>query len=156
MKNSRNQADAIFKQGVNLAIEKANQSGFVAAVRFTILADMMQIQCLYFDDTDKLNFTLPVGLYSTVADLAAHKKSKFSAYETESTECFTLKFEAEDDQDKFIQFFEFMSFKGGRAYLTPDLYLGEPNIDKAFCQEILKFLHEAVQVQYEGGWNRVR
>lgn len=156
MKNSRNQAEAIFKQGVNLAIEKANQSGFVAAARFTILADMMQIQCLYFDDTDKLNFTLPVGLYSTVADLAAQNNSKFSAYETESTECFTLKFGTEDDQDKFIQFFEFMSFKGGRAYPTPDLYLGEPNIDKAFCQEILKFLHEAVQIQHESGWNRVR
>lgn len=156
MKNSRNQAEAIFKQGVNLAIEKANQSGFVAAVRFTVLADMMQIQCLYFDETDKLNFTLPVGLYSTVVDLAAHNNAKFSAYETDSKECFTLKFETEDDQDKFIQFFEFMSFKGGRTYPTPDLYLGEPNIDKDFCQEILKFLHEAVQIQYEGGWNRVR
>jgi hypothetical protein len=156
MKNLRNQAEIIFKQSVNLAVEKANQSGFVAAVRFTVLADMMQVQCLYFDNTDKLNFTLPVGLYSTVADLAAHNNAKFSAYETDSEECFTLKFETEDDQDKFIKFFEFMSFKGGRAYPTPNLYLGEPNIDKDFCQEILKFLHEAFQVQYEGGWNRVR
>jgi hypothetical protein len=156
MNNLRNQAESIFKQGVNLAVEKANKSGFIAAVRFTVLADMMQIQCLYFDNTDKLNFTLPVGLYSTVADLAAHNNAKFAAYETDSEECFTLKFETEDDQDKFIKFFEYMSFKGGRAYPTPDLYLGEPNIDKDFSQEILKFLHEAFQVQYEGGWNRVR
>lgn len=156
MKHSRDQAQYIFKHGVNMAIENANQSGFVAAARFTFLADMMQIQCLYFENTNLLGFTLPAGLYSTVADLASHSNAKFSAYKTESEECFTLEFESEEDQDKFIQFFELMSFRGSRAYPTPDLYLGKSNIDKDFCREVLKFLHEAVQVQYEGGWNMVR
>jgi hypothetical protein len=156
MKNSRVQASAIFKQGVMLAVEKANHSGFVAATRFTILADLMQIQCLYFDNTDLMRFTLPVGLYGTVTDLAAHIEAKTSAHESDSKEHFTLEFPTADDQDKFIQFFEMLSYRGARAYPTPDLYLGEPVIDKELCNEILRFLHATLQSQHEAGWNRVR
>jgi len=156
MKNLRQQAGAIFKQGVMLAVEKANQSGFVAATRFTILADLMQIQCLYFDNTDLMRFTLPLGLHSAVTDLAAHIESKTSAYEGDSKEHFTLEFATADDQDKFIQFFEMLSFRGARAYPTPDLYLGEPLIDKELCKEILSFLHATFQIQHEAGWSRVR
>lgn len=156
MKNSRVQASAIFKQGVMLAVEKANNSGFVAATRFTILADLMQIQCLYFDNTDLMRFTLPVGLYGTVTDLAAHIEAKTSAHESDSKEHFTLEFRTADDQDKFIQFFEMLSYRGARAYPTPDLYLGEPVIDKELCNEILRFLHTTLQSQHEAGWNRVR
>lgn len=155
MKNSRQQASAIFKQGVILAVEKANQSGFVAATRLTILADLMQIQCLYSDNTDLMRFTLPVGLHSAVTDLAAHIESKASASVGDSKEHFSLGFATTNDQDKFIQFFEMLSFRGARAYPTPDLYLGEPVIDKELCKEILSFLHATIQTQYEGGWNRV-
>lgn len=156
MKNQREQASTFFKQGVNMAIHKGNQSGFIAAIRFTFLADMMQIQCLYFENTDLLKFTLPVCLHSTVIDLAAHNNAKISTHEADSEKSFILEFEMADDQDKFIQIFELMSFRGMRAYPTPDLFLGKSVIDKDLCQEIVDFLHGVAQDQYEGGWNRIR
>ena len=156
MKNLREQASNIFKQGVDIAVNKANQTGFVATARFTMLADMIQIQCLYFDNTDKLNFTLPEGLHSTVLDIAAHHGTKISAYKAEVKDCFILIFDSEDDQDEFIKFFELLSFRGGRAYPTPDLYFGEPTIDKDFCQELLAYLHAVLQAQHENGWSRIR
>jgi len=156
MKNLREQAGNIFKHGVNIAVNKANQTGFVATARFTILADMMQIQCLYFENTDLLRFTLPVGLHSTVLDIAAHHGTKISTYKAESMECFTLVFDKEDDQDEFIKFFQLLAFRGARAYPTPDIYFGEPDINKEFCQELLGYLHTVVQTQHEGGWSRIR
>ena len=150
MKKSREQAIGIFKQAVNLAIQNANHSGNFAATRFTLLADIIQIQCIYFENTDLLNFTLPLGLFRTTRDIAAHNGAKIFAYETDSEKFFTLEFDAEDDQDKFIQLFELMSFKGGRVYSTPDLYLGSSVIDKDYCQEILNFLYEVVHGQFEG------
>ena len=156
MNTPREQASHIFKAGVNVAVNKANQTGFVAPAQFTFLADMIQIQCLFAEDTDRLNFLLPIGLYTTIQDLAAQNGAKFSAYKTKSDQCFALEFESEDEQDKFIQFFELISFKGARAYPTPDLFLGEPRVNKDLCQELLKFLHGVVQYQYDRGWSEIR
>lgn len=156
MKTPREQASSVFKAGVNVAVNNANQSGFVAPARFTFLADMIQIQCLFAEDTDKLNFVLPIGLYTTVQDLAEQNGARFSAYKTKSDECFALEFASEDEQDKFIHFFELISFRGTRAYPTPDLFLGERYIDKDLCQELLNFLHRVVQHQHDGGWNGIR
>ena len=63
---------------------------------------------------------------------------------------------SEEDQDKFIQFFELMSFRGNRAYPTPDLYIGASTIDIDFCQEILGFLHKIIQSRHEAGWKDIR
>lgn len=156
MNTLREQASQIFKVGVNVAVNKANQSGFVAATRFTFLADMIQIQCLFAENTDTLKFVLPIGLYTTVKELAAHNSAQISTYKTKSEECFALQFESEDDQDKFIQFFEMIMLRRARAYPAPDLFLGFPHIDKDFCQETLAFLHGVVQSQYEGGWSSIR
>ncbi len=156
MNTLREQASQIFKSGVNVAVNRANQSGFVATTRFTFLADMMQIQCLLADDMDKLDFILPLGLYTTVMDLVAHNEAKISTYKTKFEACFALKFATEDDQDKFIQFFELILLRNARAYPAPDLYLGSRDIDKDFGYETLNFLHEVVQNQYEGGWSNIR
>jgi len=150
------QAKINFFQGVNIAIEIANESGVVAPVRFTFLADMMQIQCLCNDNTNLLEFTLPEGLYSTVKDIATHSGAEITVDDTKEKDRFILKFPSTDDQDEFIKLFEMMSFHGKRAYPTPDLYIGQSNINKDFCRELLVTLEEVIQKLHENGWQNIR
>ena len=156
MNTIREQAKINFLQGINIAIKRASQTGFVAAVRFTFLADMMQIQYLRADNTELLEFTLPEGLYSTVKDLVMQSRAQVTTYETKEGDRFILEFASDDEQDKFIKIFEMMSFQGKRAYPAPNLYLGLPSIDQDFCRETIMLLHDIVQNMHDSGWKYIR
>ena len=151
----RNLAEFAYKEGVQNAVKQANQTGFVAGVRFTILADMMQIQCLRADNTDLLEFVLPEGLYSTVKDLAKHNGAKITLFNANEPNRFIIEFASTDEQDKFIKVFEMMSFQGKRAFPTPNLYLGKPEIDKQFCLDTLSYLLALVKDLEDKGWKSI-
>jgi hypothetical protein len=140
MSVSRQFAESSYIQGIQYAVHQANQNGFVAGVRFTILADMMQIQCLRANNTNLLEFVLPEGLYKTVKDLAEHNGAKLTIFNAKEPDRFFIEFANADEQDKFIKVFEMMSFKGKRAFPPPNLYLGKAEIDKQFCLDTLLYL----------------
>lgn len=155
MSDARQIAESSFIQGVESAIEQANQTGFIAGVRFTILADMMQIQCLHSDNTSLLEFALPEGLYNTVKDLAQHNGAKITLFNANEPDRFIIEFASLEDQDKFIKVFEMMSLQQKRAFPPPNLYLGNPNVDKQFCLDTLIFLFELVIDLEKQGWENI-
>lgn len=155
MSEERQIAESLYIQGIQNAIRKANQTGFVAGVRFTILADMMQIQCLRSENTNLLEFVLPEGLYRTVKDLAKHNGSKLTIFNATEPDRFFIEFVNADEQDKFIKVFEMMSFQGKRAFPTPNLYLGKPEIDKQFCLDTLLYLLALVKDLEDKGWKSI-
>lgn len=155
MSEARQFAESSYIQGIQHAVQQANQTGFVAGVRFTILADMMQIQCLHKDNTALLEFVLPEGLYKTVKDLAQHNDAKLTIFNAKEPDRFLIEFESADEQDKFIKVFEMMSFQGKRAFPTPNLYLGKPEIDKQFCLDTLIYLLALVKDLEEKGWESI-
>ena len=155
MLEARQFAESSYIQGIQDAVQQANQTGFVAGVRFTILADMMQIQCLRANNTDLLEFVLPEGLYKTVKDLAQHNGAKLTIFNAKEPDRFFIEFESADEQDKFIKVFEMMSFQGKRAFPTPNLYIGKPEIDKQFCLNTIKYLLALVKDLEEKGWKSI-
>ncbi len=145
MTHERKVAETTFLLGLNAALETAHETGFIAPIRFTILADLMQIQCLKSNDTGLLEFTLPKGLSATVSDIGKAKEVKLAVLNGNEQEHFVVKFYSEDEQDKFIKLFEMMLFQGKRAYPTPNIYLGKPTVDQQFCVDLLRHLHQVVQ-----------
>jgi len=137
----RQLSEATFVLGVEAAIEAARASGFFASIRFTVLADLMQIQCLQSNDTALLRFTLPQGIKDIVDDISKSNGAKLTLIRQSKKEHLVIEFLSEDEQDKFIKMFENMSFQGKRAYPPPDIYLGTPNPDFEFCSELLNFLN---------------
>jgi hypothetical protein len=81
----RKLSETTFVLGVEAAIEAAHATGFFASFRFTVLADLMQIQCLQSNNTDLLRFTLPQGIKDIVDDIAKSNGAKLT--QIRSNEC---------------------------------------------------------------------
>jgi hypothetical protein len=156
MNSNRELAEATFIQGIETAIKKANETGFVAPFRFTALADLIQIQCLRINDPNLLEFTLPEGLYDTVKDLANHTKSNITLFNTKEPDKFIVEFSSKDDQDKFIETFEMMRSQGQRAFPALNLYQGKEDIDGQFCLDAISFLFSVVQDLEKQGWKNIK
>lgn len=145
MQNERTAAEELFLLGLNDAIVNSRVTGSIDSVKFTVLADLMQIQCLKSNDTELLNFTLPTGIIDVVIDIATAKDSKHDLLTISGQDNFQLKFKSEQDQDKFLSIFLTVSFQGLRAYSTPDIFLGKPQADKFLCDHLLQILSEVVK-----------
>lgn len=145
-----------YAEAVGAAIEQATESGFLAAVRNTMLADVMQIQCIHADNTELLNFAIPEGLYTTVVDLAKFNGARVTLYESKQVDEFILEFSDAEEQDKFIQCFEMLSYQGQRAFPPPNLYQGAETADEYTCANAIGFLHFALKKTDELGWREIR
>lgn len=141
MEGQRELAKQTFIVGVNFAAGRAQQDGFL----LTVLADLMQIQCLQSGDMDLLRFTLPSSIKRTVDQVASHQNSSAFTWSDQGGGMSGLIFQDEDEQDKFIQIFEMLSFRGMRAYPTPDVYLGQRDPDQKLCADLLEFLNRTVE-----------
>ena len=145
MEEQREQAKQTFVSGVNSAKEMAvrtrNNDGFL----ITVLADLMQIQCLKSEDTNLLRFVLPSAIGGVVHQIAKYQNASAFTWSDQGGGVSELVFKNEDEQDKFIQVFEMLSFRGQRAYPTPDIYLGKGNPDQKLCSDLLEFLNGTVQ-----------
>lgn len=126
--------------GVNLALDRSGQTDDYSGFLLTLLADLMQIQCIRADDTDLLDFLLPASIKSTVERVAyAQNVSNMSWAELDGGLA-ELEFGNEEEQDKFIQTFEMLSLSGQRLYPTPDIYLGLGKPDQQLCSKLLELL----------------
>ena len=141
MEDQREFAKQAFIAGVNFAKGNAEHDGFL----LTVLADLMQIQCLQSGDMDLLRFTLPSSTREIVDQVASHQNASSFTLIDQGGGMSGLVFQDEDEQDKFIQAFEMLSFRGMRAYPTPDVYLGQRNPDQKLCADLLEFLNRTAQ-----------
>ena len=145
MEQQRELAKQTFVSGVNSAKEMAkttkNSDGFL----ITVLADLMQIQCLKSVDTNLLRFALPSVIDGIVQQIAKHQNASAFTWSDQGGGVSELVFKNEDEQDKFIQVFEMLSFRGQRAYPTPNIYLGQGYPDQKLCSDLLEFLSRTVQ-----------
>lgn len=141
MEGQREFAKQTFIAGVNFAKSNAQHDGFL----LTVLADLMQIQCLQSGDMDLLRFTLPSSTREIVDQVASHQNASAFTLIDQGGGMSGLVFQDEDEQDKFIQAFEMLSFRGMRAYPTPDVYLGQRNPDQKLCADLLEFLNRTAQ-----------
>ena len=145
MEQQRELAKHTFVSGVTSALKMAMSSKNNDSFLTTVLADLMQIQCIMSGDTNLLRFALPSGINGLVHQIA--KLQNVSAYTWSDQGCGVsgLVFKNEDEQDKFIQVFEMLSFRGQRAYPTPNIYLGQGSPDQKLCSDLLEFLNITVQ-----------
>jgi hypothetical protein len=145
MEQQRELAKQTFVSGVNSAKEMAmsskNNDGFL----ITVLADLMQIQCIKSGDTNLLRFALPSAIDGIVRQIAKLQNVSAFTWSDQGGGVAALVFKNEDEQDQFIQVFEMLSFRGQRAYPTPDIYLGQGNPDQKLCSDLLEFLNRTVQ-----------
>ena len=157
MSNQRKDAEQNFINGVEAAIENAVKLNQFDGLQVTVLADLMQIQCIASGDTDLLTFSLPSAVGPMVKKIATHQDVRSIEWVEMGDGLATLIFGNEDEQDKFIQLFEMLSFSRQRAYPTPDIYLGCADPDRQLCTELLKFLNavSAKAMQHVTGLSRV-
>lgn len=141
MSNQRKDAEQNFINGVEAAIANAVKFNQFDGLQVTVLADLMQIQCIASGDTDLLTFSLPSAIGPIVKKIATHQDVRSIEWVEMGGGLATLIFGNEDDQDKFIQLFEMLSFSRQRAYPTPNIYLGRADPDRQLCAELLKFLN---------------
>ena len=145
MEQQRELAKHTFVSGVNsakkMAMSSKNNDGFL----ITVLADLMQIQCIKSGDTNLLRFALPSAIDGIVRQIAKLQNVSAFTWSDQGGGVSEWVFKNEDEQDKFIQVFEMLSFRGQRAYLTPNLYLGQGNPDQKLCSDLLEFLNRTVQ-----------
>ncbi len=145
MEQKREQAKQTFVSGVHSAKEMAMSTGNNDGFLITVLADLMQIQCLKSEDTNLLRFVLPSVIGGVVHQIAKYQNASAFTWSYQGGGVSELVFKNEGEQDKFIQVFEMLSFRGQRAYPTPDIYLGKGNPDQKLCSDLLEFLDETVQ-----------
>ena len=145
MDGQREFSKKTFIGGVDFAKQLAKSSSQHDQFFLTVLADLMQIQCLQSDDVDLLQYTLPSSIRGTVDQLASFQNAYGFAWSDQGGGMSNLRFNDEDEQDKFIQVFEMLSFRGARAYPTPDVYLGQRNPDQKLCADLLEFLNLTIQ-----------
>lgn len=145
MEQQRELAKQTFISGVNFAKELAKVNAQRDEFLLTVLADLMQIQCLKSDDMDLLRFALPSSIRETVHQVASYQNASAFKWSDQGGGMSGLVFQDEDEQDKFIQVFEMLSFRGKRAYPTPDVYLGQRNPDQKLCADLLDFLNRTAQ-----------
>ena len=145
MEQQRELAKHTFVSGVNsakkMAMSSKNNDGFLT----TILADLMQIQCIKSGDTNLLRFALPSGINGLFHQIAKLQNVRAFTWSDQGGGVSGLVFKNEDEQDKFIQVFEMLSFRGQRAYPTPNIYLGQGSPDQKLCSDLLEFLNITVQ-----------
>ncbi len=145
MEKQRELAKQKFVSGVNsakkMAMSSNNNDGFLV----TVLADLMQIQCIKSGDTNLLRFALPSAIDGIVHQIAKLQNVSAFTWSDQGGGVSGLVFENEDEQDKFIELFQMLSFRGQRAYPTPDIYLGQGNPDQKLCSDLLEFLNRTVQ-----------
>jgi hypothetical protein len=127
--------------GVNQALTHAIQSYQSDGLFITVLADLIQIQCLAAGKTDLLVFRLPFSIGAMVEKVASHQGVHDFTWTQVEEGLARLEFHNEDEQDKFIQLFEILSFNGQRAYPTADIYLGQREPDVQLCSDLLKLLN---------------
>jgi hypothetical protein len=144
-----------YAAGVGAAIEQATDETAIVSARITMLADVIQIQCIRADDTDLVDFFVPERLHSTIVDLAQAVDAHVSLYESERADELRLEFANQDEQDKIIKYFELLSYQGRRAFPTPDLYQGAEHVDEFTCVNAIGFLHFALKKADEFGWRDV-
>jgi hypothetical protein len=145
-----------YLDGIHNAVVQANQTGFVADVRFTILADVMHMQMLRAENMDLLEFTIPEGLYDTVRDMAKFNRLDITVFNAKEPNRFIIEFASADDQDKFMGLFAVMAHQGKRAFALPNLYLGHAHIDKPLCLELIMFFIDEVKRLEDAGWNKIK
>lgn len=141
MNDRRKQAELQFMSGVNQALAAAMQSQQYDGLLITVLADLMQIQCLAAGNTDLLVFRLPLSIGGMVEKVARHQGVHDFTWTQVEDGLARLEFRNADEQDEFIQIFEMLSFTGQRAYPTPDIYLGQREPDAQLCSDLLKLLN---------------
>jgi len=145
MDKQRELAKETFVLGVNsakkMAMSSKNSDGFLV----TVLADLMQIQCIKSGDTNLLRFSLPSAIDGIVHQIAKLQNVSAFTWSDHGDGVSGLVFKNEDEQDKFIEFFQMLSFRGQRAYPTPDIYLGQGNPDQKLCSDLQEFLNRTVQ-----------
>ena len=140
--NQHKDAEQNYINGVEAAIANAVKLNQFDGLQVTVLADLMQIQCIASDDCDLLTFCLPSAIRPTVNKIVTHQDVRSIEWVEMGDGLATLIFGNEDEQDKFIQVFEILSFsRRQRAYPTPDIFLGCAYPDRQLCTELLKFLH---------------
>lgn len=144
MSDKKTIAQHCFQEGVQIAIKDAQERGDYGQLEMTALADLMQIECIRQNNTDLLEFNLPRGIAHIVNMLIEMKGVSFARIADTSNDSFDLEFANEEEQDKFIQAFEMLSFQQIRAYPTPDIYLGETKPDQQLCQDLIDFLTRVV------------
>jgi hypothetical protein len=140
---------------VGAAIQQATDEVAIISARLTMLADVIQIQCIRADNTDLVDFFVPERLHSTIVDLAQTVDAHISLYESERADELRLEFATDDEQDKFIKYFEMLSFQSRRAFPTPDLYQGNEYPDEFTCVNAIGFIHFALKKADEYGWRDV-
>ena len=115
MEQQRELAKQTFVSGVNAAKKMAMSSKHNDRFLITVLADLMQIQCIKSGDLNLLRFALPSAIDGIVHQVA--KLQNVSAFTWSEQGCgvSALAFMNEEEQDKFIQVFEMLSFRGQRA-----------------------------------------
>jgi hypothetical protein len=145
MEQQRELAKQTFIAGVNFPKELAKVNAQRDEFLLTALADLMQIQCLKSGDMDLLRFALPSSIRETVHQVASYQNASAFKWSDQGGGMSGLVFQDEDGQDKFIQVFEMLSFRGRRAYPTPDVYLGQRNPDQKLCADLLDFLNRTAQ-----------
>ncbi len=145
MEKQRELAMQTFVSGVNsakkMAMSSNNNDGFLV----TVIADLMQIQCIKSGDTNLLRFTLPSAIDGIVHQIAKLQNVSAFTWSDHGDGMSGLVFKNEDEQDKFIELFQMLSFRGQRAYPTPDIYLGQGKPDQKLCSDLLDFLNRTVQ-----------
>jgi len=140
-----------FLDGLNVARRNISNSEEHRFALLSVLADLVQIQCLKSANNDLLRFRLPLGIYPLVQQLGRTLGSEFTTLESASSQSFELTFKNEDEQDKFILLFESLSFEGKRAFFPPDIYLGNEHPDIELCEELLKILSDVGNSDFGGG-----
>jgi hypothetical protein len=142
MNHRRKQAELQFMSGVNQALSHAREGQQYDGLLITVLADLIQIQCLAAGRTDLLVFRLPFSIGAMVEKVARHQGVHDFIWAQAEDGLAILVFDNEDVQDKFIQIFEMLSFTGQRAYPTADIYLGQREPDVQLCSDLLKLLNQ--------------
>ena len=145
MEQQRELAKHTFVSGVTSALKMAMSSKNNDSFLTTVLADLMQIQCIMSGDTNLLRFALPSGINGLVHQIAKLQNVSAYTWSDQGGGVSGLVFKNEDEQDKFIQVFEMLSFRGQRAYPTPNIYLGQGSPDQKLCSDLLEFLNITVQ-----------
>jgi hypothetical protein len=138
-----------FHKFLNEAIKAASNSGNFAKLAFTILSDLMQIECQRINNVDLLEFEIPLSLQDVVTEIAESTDCKLEIKKSTNLKYFKIEFENENQQDKFLKFFLSMSVNDRRAYPTPNIYLGKPKVDQLLCSQLLDALNKVAEENFE-------
>ena len=141
MDSQRKTAEQVFISDVESSIAHAAQTNQYDRLLITVLADLMQIQCIAAGNSDLLNFKLPSAIRDVFQKIGTHKNVSGFEWTEKQNELSDLIFENKYEQDKFIKVFEMLWFSKQRAYSAPDIYLGKNKPNQQLCSDLLRFLN---------------